>query len=495
MTEKNYDEVRCIVLNPADSAATLPGGGKAEQSLAGPGIVLREDVPPGHKAAVKAVRAGAPVIKYGHPMGRATKDILPGEWIHVHNVESALSAGWDMEWKSAPAPFPEAIEPVPMFRGYARDQGPPGIRNELWIIPLVGCVNDYLKFLAAGYSHPSWIGRVRVLAHPYGCSQLGDDLNRTAAVLEGLARNPCAAGVVLAGLGCENLQRVFMEARLAGLGKARFFSLQEEDDDREVMYGLLDELASLAPRERRVFPLSEVAVGVKCGGSDGYSGLSANPLAGEAADMLCAWGGKVLATEIPEMFGAEDVIASRIEDEGVFRDFAAVIRWFRNYFDSHGQPVYENPSPGNKEGGLTTLEEKSLGAVTKCGSSPVVDVLPMGAQASRRGVSIVSGPGNDLVSSTAMAAAGAQVILFTTGRGTPYSTVVPTLKISSNTGLFNKKRGWIDFDAGLLLEGADRTEAAKALLSLVADTASGQETRGEKNSCGEIAIFKDGVTL
>ncbi|NLA90956.1 MAG: UxaA family hydrolase, partial [Synergistaceae bacterium] len=229
------------------------------------------------------------------------------------------------------------------------------------------------------------------------------------------------------------MQRIFMEARLSDLGKARFFSLQEEEDDEEKLYALLDELAEGAPRERKPFPLSDVTVGVKCGGSDGYSGLSANPLVGEAADMLCSWGGRVVATEIPEMFGAEDVIASRIGEEDVFRNFAATIRWFRDYFDAHGQPVYENPSPGNKEGGLTTLEENSLGAVTKCGASPVSDVLPMGAQASRRGVSVIFGPGNDLVSSTAMAAGGAQIILFTTGRGTPYSTVVPTLKISSNT--------------------------------------------------------------
>ncbi|MGI6252009.1 MAG: UxaA family hydrolase [Aminivibrio sp.] len=495
MKEKIIGEVRCIVLNSMDNVATLPGGGKAGQSLAGPGVVLREDVSPGHKAALRAISEGEPVIKYGHTMGRATKDIMAGEWVHVHNVESSLSTEWDMEWRSASPSFPAASAPVPMFMGYEREQGPPGIRNELWIIPLVGCINDYLKFLAGSYSLPPWIGRIRVLAHPYGCSQLGDDLDRTAAVLEGLARNPCAAGVVLAGLGCENLQRIFMEARLSDLGKARFFSLQEEEDDEEKLYALLDELAEGAPRERKPFPLSDVTVGVKCGGSDGYSGLSANPLVGEAADMLCSWGGRVVATEIPEMFGAEDVIASRIGEEDVFRNFAATIRWFRDYFDAHGQPVYENPSPGNKEGGLTTLEEKSLGAVTKCGASPVSDVLPMGAQADRRGVSVIFGPGNDLVSSTAMAAGGAQIILFTTGRGTPYSTVVPTLKISSNTALFNRKKSWTDFDAGPLLEGADRVEAAKALVALMADTASGQETRGEKNLCGEIGIFKDGVTL
>jgi len=495
VTEREKREVRCIVLKPEDSAAVLPEGGKAGECLSGTGVVLGEDIPPGHKAALRSILRGEPVIKYGHPMGRATRDIVPGEKVHVHNVESALRAEWDMAWTPSGAVFREPSGPVPVFAGYAREQGAPGIRNELWIIPLVGCVNEYLKFLAGGYSPPPWIEGVRVLSHPYGCSQLGDDLDRTASVLEGLARNPCAAGVVLVGLGCENLRRVFMETRLSDLRKVRFFSLQEADDDRRQLYGFLDGLAEAAPRGRTEFPLSDVTVGVKCGGSDGFSGLSANPLAGEVSDMLCAWGGKVLATEIPEMFGAEDVLASRISDERVFRAFSGTIKWFRDYYDAHSQPVYENPSPGNRDGGITTLEEKSLGAVNKCGSSPVTDVLAMGAQAVRRGVSVVFGPGNDLISATVMAASGAQVILFTTGRGTPYSTVVPTIKISSNTALYNRKRGWIDFDAGPLLSGADRKETAARLISLLAETASGRLTRNEENRTGEIAIFKDGVIL
>lgn len=495
MEEMEKNEVRCILLKPEDAVAVLPEGGKAGRSLSGTGVVLREDIPAGHKVALRDIPCGGPVIKYGHPMGRASRDIVRGEKVHVHNVESALRAEWSMDWTPSGAGFREPAGPVPMFAGYARDQGAPGIRNELWIVPIVGCVNEYLKFLADGYTPPPWIEKVRVLSHPYGCSQLGEDLDRTAAVLEGLARNPCAAGVVVAGLGCENLQRVFMETRLSDLRKARFFSLQEVDDDRRHLYSFLDELAEAAPRGRTEFPLSEVTIGVKCGGSDGFSGLSANPLVGEAADMLCAWGGKVLATEIPEMFGAEDVLASRISDEEVFRAFTGTIKWFRDYYDAHNQPVYENPSPGNKDGGITTLEEKSLGAVNKCGSAPVTDVLAMGAQATRRGVSVVFGPGNDLISATVMAASGAQVILFTTGRGTPYSTVVPTIKISSNTALYNRKRGWIDFDAGPLLSGADRKETAARLISLLAETASGRLTRNEENRTGEIAIFKDGVIL
>ena len=487
--------LRFIQLAGGDNVAALPEGGGAGDLLAGIGVTLREAVGPGHKVALRDIPQGDSIVKYGHPMGLATKDIGKGEKVHVHNVRSALGPEWDLEWTPSKAQFQPPVGPVPTFWGYPRRDGAPGIRNELWVIPLVGCINDYLKFLAAEYPLPPWIEGVRVLAHPYGCSQMGDDLERTAATLEGLARNPCAAGVVLVGLGCETLQRVFMETRLSDLSKARFFSLQEADDDREALYGLLKELAAEAPKEREEFPLTEITLGVKCGGSDGFSGLSANPLVGEGVDIFCGWGGKALATEIPEMFGAEDVIASRIADPEVFRDFAEAIKWFRKFYDDHGQPVYENPSPGNKEGGITTLEEKSLGAVNKCGTAPVTAVLPLGAQGRARGVGIVSAPGNDLVSVTAMVAAGAQIIFFTTGRGTPYSSVVPTIKISTNTDLFRRKKNWIDFDAGVLLSGADRRKTALALLDLARETASGRFTRNEENRVGEIALFKTGVTL
>lgn len=492
--ESNTSEARSILLRENDSVAVLPEGGR-EGALTAAGVLLRADIAPGHKIALRDIGQGERVLKYGFPIGVASRPISAGEHVHVHNVRSELGPEWSPSWSAASVPFPSSSSPAPSFQGYRRKEGVPGIRNELWIIPTVGCVNEYLKFLAGEWTPPSWIENVRVLAHPYGCSQLGEDLERTTVVLAGLARNPCAAGIVVAGLGCENLQRVFLETRLAGLEKARFISLQEEDDDAGALYALLDELAADAPRARDSFPLSEVALGVKCGGSDGFSGLSANPLVGEIADRMSAWGGKILATEIPEMFGAEDVVASRISEGKVFEAFAETIRWFRNYYVEHKQPVYENPSPGNKDGGITTLEEKSLGAVNKCGSGPVTDVLAMGEQAKRPGVSVVFGPGNDLVSSTAMAAGGAQIILFTTGRGTPFSTVVPTIKISSNTRLFERKPRWIDFDAGSLLSGKPRESLADDLIELVLETASGRRTRNEENRSGEIAVFKDGVTL
>ena len=495
--ESIHAEARCIVLRENDSVAVLPEGGSAGSrlSFAARELFLKETIAPGHKVALRDIAEGERVMKYGFSIGVASRPIAAGEHVHVQNVRSALEHEWSPSWSASPVRSLSPSSPVPLFHGYRRKEGPSGIRNELWIIPTVGCVNEYLKFLAGAWTAPSWIENVRVLAHPYGCSQLGEDLERTAAVLAGLARNPCAAGVIVAALGCENLQRIFLETRLAEVEKVRFLSLQEEDDDAGALYELLGELAADASQEREPFCLSEVTLGVKCGGSDGFSGLSANPLVGEVADRMSAWGGKVLATEIPEMFGAEDVVASRISDGEVFDAFAETIRWFRNYYVEHKQPVYENPSPGNKDGGITTLEEKSLGAVNKCGSGPVNDVLAMGEQAKRPGVSVVFGPGNDLVSSTAMAAGGAQIILFTTGRGTPFSTVVPTIKISSNTRLFERKPRWIDFDAGPLLSGTPRHRLAEDLTGFVLEIASGRRTRNEENRSGEIAIFKDGVTL
>jgi altronate hydrolase len=486
---------RCIILDERDNVAILPDGGVGGTYAACLPGRLAGDIPRGHKVAVRDIGAGEAIVKYGRRIGQATRPIVPGEWIHTHNAESALRAEWDMTWSRTDETAEVRTQPPPSFMGFPRNEGVPGIRNDLWIIPTVGCVNDYLRFLVKDYVRDPWITDVRVLAHPYGCSQLGEDLERTIAILAGLARNPCAAGVVIAGLGCENLRRIFLETRLHDVKKVRFLFLQEVEDDRSVMLSLLDELADAAPRERLPFPLSDVVIGVKCGGSDGFSGLSANPLSGRVSDAVCTWGGRVLATEIPEMFGAESVVASRIAERSVFDAFVGTVRWFRDYYASHGQPVYENPSPGNRDGGITTLEEKSLGAVMKFGSSPVTDVLSMGIHGTKSGVNIVFGPGNDLVSSTVIAAGGAQIVLFTTGRGTPFSTVVPTIKISSNTALSKRKPLWIDFDAGPLLEGENPPAMARSLIGLLAETASGRLTKSERNACAEIAIFKDGVTL
>jgi altronate hydrolase len=488
-----------IKLREADNVLVLPRGGTRGDAVGD--FKLLDDVPPGHKTACALIREKEPVVKYGHVIGVAKRDIPVGEWVHEHNVSTRLGGDMDV----FPAWTPKTLNCLPpktpgeekYFYGYPRANGRPGVRNDIWVIPAVGCINGELRSIVAGYGKPLWIDSVKILEHPYGCSQLGGDLEMTRRILAGLANNPNAAGVLLVGLGCENLRvedllESVLKTRDASL--VRCLALQDSSEGNVKEY--LSELAEAAPKERKKCGVRELCVGVKCGGSDGCSGLSANPLTGRFSDWLTSRGGTILATEIPEMFGAEDVIAGRVLQAPVYDEFKALDKWFREYFVRYGQPIYENPSPGNREGGITTLEEKSLGAVEKMGSSPVTAVLGYGeAVSAAGGVQITFAPGNDLVSCTSLAGSGAQMMLFTTGRGTPFGTVVPTIKISTNTALARRHPDWIDFNAGILLEGASWETASKKLIDCVLSVASGQLTAHEKKNIGEIAIFKDGATL
>lgn len=506
---RNETAVKYIRLHGGDNVAALPFGGAESTRLQGSTTILASDIRPGHKAALADIAAGEEIRKYGEVIGVAILDIPAGTWVHDHNISTTLGespaveatdaagpdpASWRAAWPAA-AGCPPAFGDGDVFPGYVRPNGKAGIRNELWIIPTVGCINAELRALIRDYRCPPWIDRVQILEHPYGCSQLGDDLSHTADILAALAEHPNAAGVVVAGLGCENLARDALMRKIAN-PLARSVVLQDEPGAR--LRVLLDELADQAPRERTAIPVDKLVVGVKCGGSDGFSGLTANPLLGRLSENLVYRGGTVVASEIPEMFGAEQVMLERMAGPEVRRDFLDAIAWFRRYFVEHGQPVYENPSPGNREGGISTLEEKSLGAVEKIGKAPIVGVHPYGGTVppGQPGVHVVLGPGNDLVSSTALAAAGAQLILFTTGRGTPFGSVVPTLKISSNSDLFRRKPEWLDFDAGTLLEdGSDWCAATAALAALVLATAGGKPARNEESGNFGIAVFKNGVTL
>jgi altronate hydrolase len=490
-----------ILLSEADNVIVLPKGAAAGSSAGA--VTLAEDSPPGHKAARNAIARGGVVVKYGHAIGEATRDIRPGEWVHEHNVKTRLGNDLDLPaWEPKDYYFREREPETPAgekryFMGYRRRSGRPGVRNDLWVIPTVGCVNGEIRSEIRAFRKPDGIDSVKVLEHPYGCSQLGRDMDMTRDILAGLAHNPNAAGVLLVGLGCENLTLASLEEAVRARGSGVVFrncELQTSPDG--ALVAALGELAGHAAGERVKCPAEELLVGVKCGGSDGLSGLSANPLAGRFADWLVAQGGGVLATEIPEMFGAEEVILSRIRDRAVYEAFIAADRWFRDYYGRHGQPIYENPSPGNRAGGITTLEEKSLGAVEKTGSGIVTSVLGYGeAAGAGSGVQIAFAPGNDLVSCTSLAGSGAQMILFTTGRGTPFGSIVPTLKISTNSPLFESRRSWIDFDAGTVLTGETWQDATARLTDAVLRTASGERTAHERKETGEIAIFKDGVIL
>ncbi len=461
-------------------------------------ITLADDLPMGHKAALRVIRKGEAVIKYGYPIGEATQDIPAGAHVHTHNLHTLLSGEKEYEWHPS-FPEQETVKPA-VFQGYQRKYGRPGIRNELWILPTVGCVNDIAGSLAhraqklAGGS----VEGVHAFSHPYGCSQMGEDQENTRKILAALAKHPNAGGVLLLGLGCENsgIEQIRPYLGKHDASRLRFLVCQECEDELEEGMKLLEELAANMREDRRTAcSADQLVVGMKCGGSDGLSGITANPAIGVFSDRLTAMGGTTILTEVPEMFGAETILMDRCESMELFGKTVRLINDFKAYFESYHMPVYENPSPGNKAGGISTLEDKALGCTQKSGSSPVKGVLAYGDQVSTAGLNLLSAPGNDLVASTAEAAAGAQMVLFSTGRGTPFGCPVPTVKIATNTPLAQKKKGWIDFNAGRLLEGKTLEELGTELLELVLLTASGKQTRGEENGCRGLAIFKQGVTL
>lgn len=488
-------------VDPRDHVATALRDLAAGEALDLHGLVVtaRADIPKGHKIAVRAVARGEDVLKYGWPIGRATADIAVGDHVHVHNVETRLSGVEDFAYAAA-APDAHEAAPAGTFLGYRRKSGRVGTRNEIWVLCTVGCVANTARRIA-DRANARFAGRVDgvfAFPHPFGCSQLGDDLTHTRKLIAGLAAHPNAGGVLILGLGCENNQLKALLESAPGLDpeRLRSFTTQMVEDELEDGLAAVEALVEIAERDRRQpSPLSDLVVGLKCGGSDGFSGVTANPLVGRIADKVSDAGGTPVLTEIPEVFGAEQVLLSRAASQDVFDDAVGVIDDFKRYFIDNHQPIYENPSPGNIAGGITTLEEKSLGAVQKGGRSPLASVLRYGEQVGPHGLALLEAPGNDAVSSTALTAAGATVILFTTGRGTPLGFPAPTLKIASNSALAARKPGWIDFDAGVVLAGQTMDAAADSLMDLVVATASGQPTKAELNGEREIAIWKTGVTL
>ena len=487
-----------LKIDPRDDVAVaLAPLAKGEPVAAG--VVAAADIPAGHKVALKAIAAGEDVRKYGWPIGHATAAIAPGDHVHSHNLATNLSGLQDYAYAPA-APEPAPLAMAATFQGYRRKDGRVGTRNEIWILCTVGCVARTAQKIAeiANRRFQGRVDGVHALTHPFGCSQLGGDLAATRTMIAALAAHPNAGGALILGLGCESNQLDALLAAAPGLDpqRLRAFTAQSTEDEMEAGLAAVEALVQIAEHDRReTCPVSDLVVGLKCGGSDGFSGLTANPAVGRIADKVAGAGGTAILTEIPEIFGAEQLLMARAADRAVFDDIVAVVNDFKAYFLSHGEPVSENPSPGNKEGGVTTLEEKSLGAVQKAGRGQVTQVLRYGERSDRHGVILLEAPGNDAVSSTALTAAGATVILFTTGRGTPLGFPAPTLKLSTNSGLAQRKPHWIDFDAGRIVSGQALEDSAEALMRLVLDTASGQPTRAEDNGEREIALWKRGVTL
>lgn len=463
------------------------------------GVTAADRIPFGHKIALENIEKNQTVVKYGYPIGTATENILPGQWVHSHNMTTNLKGQLSYTYE------PNVKELAPLeprfFNGFRRKDGRVSIRNELWIIPLVGCVNDVCKTLetmAAPLAEEFALDGVHHFPHPYGCSQLGSDLSNTRRILAQLCRHPNAGGVLVVSLGCENntLESFCKELGTDYDDKIRYMVCQDVKDELAEGLSLLRELAEYASEfHREPCSAAELVIGLKCGGSDGLSGITGNPVVGRLSDMIVAMGGTSILTEVPEMFGAETVLMDRCENRKLFEKTAAMVNGFKEYFISNGQPVGENPSPGNKAGGITTLEDKSLGCIQKGGKAPISDVLDYGERVVCKGLNLLCAPGNDLVSSTALTAAGAQLILFTTGRGTPFSAPSPTIKISTNSALYEEKPHWIDIDTGSVAVGEGIDSAAERLLSYILEVANGRHTCSEMNSQHGIAIWKGGVTL
>ena len=490
-----------IRINPADNVAVaLHAVTKGTVCTAdGCNVTALTDIPQGHKIALTPIAEGENVIKYGFSIGHATADIQPGGWVHTHNMTTNLSG--EVEYTYTPDVHPLTPVQPESFMGFRRRDGKVGVRNEIWIIPTVGCVNDVAKALACENQHlvTGSIDGLYAFTHPFGCSQTGGDHAQTRRLLAALAKHPNAGAVLVLSLGCENLTHDQFVEELGEFDhdRIRFLTCQEVEDEMAAGAELLEQCAEFAGSFRRgEIPCSELIIGMKCGGSDGLSGITANPAVGRFSDMLVARGGSTVLTEVPEMFGAEGFLMNRCVDERVFNKAADMINGFKAYFIRHGEAVYDNPSPGNKQGGITTLEDKSCGCVQKGGSVPISDVIGYGEQVTVKGLNMLYGPGNDLVSATALTAAGAHIILFTTGRGTPFGAPAPTLKIATNTPLAVRKRTWIDFNAGIAADGtASIDETAQELFRLVLEVASGKQTRAEEQGFREISIFKDGVVL
>ncbi len=487
---------KTIVINALDNVAVALTDVKKGESHEN--VTLADDIAKGHKFALRNIKKCENIIKYGSPIACATADIQAGAHVHTHNVRTNLSENLEYTYNKVSAPVKKVQGRK--VKVYPRRGGNVGIRNELWIIPTVGCVNGQAKLILdtfkERYGTDGYDGAF-TFTHPYGCSQLGDDHERTKLILQKMVRHPNAGGVLVLGLGCENNQ---MQAFRETLGevdenRVKFLVCQEVDDEIEAGIELCRQIADVIKHDKREErDISCLKVGLKCGGSDGLSGITANPLVGLFSDYIVAAGGTTVLTEVPEMFGAEQLLMNRAKDEATFNKIVKLINGFKDYFRANGQTVYENPSPGNKAGGITTLEDKSLGCTQKSGSGPVEDVVFDDGFITHKGLNLLNGPGNDMCAVTNIAAAGCHLVLFTTGRGTPFGGFVPTLKIATNSELAQKKANWIDFNAGAVLESDFETQLEK-LVELVVETADGKPAKNEINQTKEIAIFKTGVTL
>ena len=496
------EQATFLKINPADSVVVCLQAKKKGDiiEIDGLKVVVNQDTPAGHKVLIKDAPKGTDIIKYGYPIGHAKEDLKAGDWVNENNLKTNLSG--TLEYTYSPVNQELDIKiGNRTFKGYVRKNGDVGVRNEIWIVPTVGCVNGIAERLVDALKKETGeegIDAIHAWHHNFGCSQLSGDHENTRKVLRDICLHPNAGAVLVLSLGCENNQPDDFMKMLGDYDKDRIKLLitQKVDDEMEAGMEILRELYAIARQDKRTeVPVSKLRVGLKCGGSDGFSGITANPLVGEFSDWLVAQGGTSVLTEVPEMFGAETILMNRCRTEDLFNQTVSMINNFKEYFLSHGEPVGENPSPGNKAGGISTLEDKALGCTQKCGKAPVSGVMEYGDRLEHDGLNLLSAPGNDLVAATALASCGCHLVLFTTGRGTPFGTFVPTMKIATNPYLASHKKNWIDFSAGQLVEGRTMQELVPEFIDKVLAVASGELAKNEENGYREISIFKNGVTL
>ena len=496
-------ETKYLKINPADNVVVAISDLKAGEIIneGNNQIVLKEDVPAGHKVTLKDFTEGENVIKYGYPIGHVRCNVEAGRWINENQIQTNLAGLLEYTYNPVKVDLDIPVKDL-TFKGYRRKNGEVGIRNEVWIIPTVGCVNGIVNQLAANLRQETGsegVDAIVAFPHNYGCSQLGDDHENTKKILRDMVKHPNAGAVLVVGLGCENNQPDVFREFIGEYDEERvkfMISQKVEGDEVEAGMKILREIYAKAKEDKREdVPLSELRVGLKCGGSDGFSGITANPLLGMFSDFLVAQGGTSVLTEVPEMFGAETILMDRCRTKELFEQTVSLINDFKEYFLSHGEPVGENPSPGNKAGGISTLEDKALGCTQKCGKAYVDGVMAYGDRLQVKGLNLLSAPGNDLVASTALASCGCHIVLFTTGRGTPFGTFVPTMKISTNSNLAKNKPTWIDFNAGVIVENEPMEKTCERFIDYIIRVASGEQVNNEKKDYREIAIFKNGVTL
>ena len=496
------EQATFLKINPADSVVVCLQPKKKGDiiEIDGLKVVVSQDTPAGHKVLIKDAPKGTDIIKYGYPIGHAKEDLKAGDWVNENNLKTNLSGTIEYTYNPVNQEL-DIKKENRTFKGYVRKNGDVGVRNEIWIVPTVGCVNGIAERLVDALKKETGeegIDAIHAWHHNFGCSQLSGDHENTRKVLRDICLHPNAGAVLVLSLGCENNQPDDFMKMLGDYDKDRIKLLitQKVDDEMEAGMEILRELYNIARQDKRTeVPVSKLRVGLKCGGSDGFSGITANPLVGEFSDWLVAQGGTSVLTEVPEMFGAETILMNRCRTEDLFNQTVSMINNFKEYFLSHGEPVGENPSPGNKAGGISTLEDKALGCTQKCGKAPVSGVMEYGDRLEHDGLNLLSAPGNDLVAATALASCGCHLVLFTTGRGTPFGTFVPTMKIATNPYLASHKKNWIDFSAGQLVEGRTMQELVPEFIDKVLAVASGELAKNEENGYREISIFKNGVTL